>query len=148
MAPLIFRLIKTLRSEFWRLFTFGIIGLSSLAVVVGLYALVSRVLWTNGPRTVEYTLVNIFVTWLNYEANRHFTFQKQQRSVGSLGRFITVAVVATGLNSVLFWFGHDVSHISDFAVIIANAFIVATFTFTSHRLFTFHERPWRWFKKG
>lgn len=148
MAAIIATLVKHIRAEFWRLLTFGVIGASSLASVVGLYALLSRVLWTNGPRTIEYTFANVFVSWLNYEANRHFTFQKQQRSVGSLSRFITVAVIATGLNSILFWFGHEILHILDFVVIILDACIVATFTFTSHRLFTFHERPWRFLNKN
>lgn len=138
---------NVIRAEWRRLASFGIIGLASLCLTVGLYALVSRVLWKNGPRTIQYTLVVIFVTWLNYEANRIMTFRQQNRTVGTVGRFAAVAVIATGLSSGLFWLGHEAFHFFDFTVIIVNAFIVAIFTFSSHRLFTFHERPWRWFGK-
>ena len=139
--------MATLISHLWderrRLFTFGAIGLASLGLSVGLYALVSRVLWVDGPRTFEYTLVTIVVTWCNYEANRFFTFAKKTRDAGSVGRFMIVALIATCLNSLFFWIGHILLHVADFAMIVINTFLIAIFTFTSHRLFTFHERPWR-----
>jgi len=107
----------------------------------------SRVLWQHGPRTIQYSLVVCIVTWLNYEANRHFTFQTTQRSMGSLGRFTAVAILATILNGTLFWIGHEILHILDFAVIIVDAGLIACFTFSSHRLFTFHTHPWRLVKR-
>jgi len=146
LMPASHRLVTLFKAEFPRLFRFGIIGFASLGMSLGLYALLSRVVWQDGPRTVEYVAVIVVVSWINYELNRHFTFQSRP-SAGAIGRFATVAVVATGLNSVLFWLGHEVLHVLDFAVIVANTFVVAVFTFTSHRLFTFHERPWRHFKK-
>ena len=139
--------MATLVSRVWeerrRLVSFGIIGVTSLVLNVGLYALLSRFLWTQGSRTLEYTLVTILVTWLNYEANRFFTFDKKARDPGSIGRFVLIASMATGLNSFLFWLGHVFLQVNDFVVIVCNAFLIALFTFTSHRLFTFHERPWR-----
>jgi len=135
------------RTEFRRLFSFGVIGLASLGLNVGIYGLQSRILWPSGNRTLEYAITVILVTWLNYEANRRFTFDARQRTIGAMGRFATVAVVALGLNSVIFWIGHDVFHILDFYVIIASAFMVAVFTFFSHRWFTFHRDPWRHFTK-
>ncbi len=138
--PLVKRLKSFLYSEWRHLFYFGLIGASSVLLVVGGYALISRVLWTTGPRTLQYILVVCIVTWLNYEANRHFTFQITHRSIGSLGRFATVATI---LNGILFWLGHEILGILDFTVIIINAGLVACFTFSSHRLFTFHAQPWR-----
>lgn len=140
-------LTRVIRSELPRLIRFGVIGVSSLLCTMGLYALVSTVFWPMGPRTPQYVLVVSLVAFLNYEANRHFTFGKQSRSSGSLARFATVAVIATGLNSTLFWFGHEVLGILDYAVIMLATGIVAGFTFFSHRLWTFHERPWRFFER-
>ncbi len=136
-----------MKIEVRRVISFLAIGLSSLALVLGFYKLLSLVLWTGGPPTIQYTLVTVFVSWLNYEANRFFTFGVDRRSVGSMGRFATVVVVATGMSSALFWFGNEVLRVPDTIVIIANSGIVAFFTFTSHRLFTFHERPWRFFQR-
>lgn len=148
MAILMFdRLKQVFKREGRRLAWFGVIGFASLGMTVGLYALVTRLLWTSGSRTLIYTVVAILVTWLNYEANSRLTFDQRQRTVGSMGRFTGVAIVATGLSSCLFWLGHEVLHALDFAVIVSNTLAVALFTFTSHRLFTFHERPWRFFKR-
>ena len=138
--------IHLFRKEFARLFSFGVIGVTSLALTVGLYALFSRVLWVSGPHTVEYVITVVIVTWLNYELNRHFTFGKVKRSPETMGRFALVALASIALNAIIFWIGHEIMHLSDFIVIIATAFLVAAFTFTSHRLFTFHPEPWRFLK--
>jgi putative flippase GtrA len=139
--------VRAIRAELPRLIRFGFIGASSVVLVMAGYALVSRVLWPNGPATLEYVGVVSIIAWINYEANRHFTFGKQSRSRGSLARFATVAVVATGLNAILFWLGHEVFHLWDFGVIFGASVCVAFFTFTSHRFWTFHERPWRFFER-
>jgi putative flippase GtrA len=141
-------LVHAVRAELPRLIRFGLIGTFSMLCVIALYALVSDVLWSSGPRTPQYVLVVSIVAFINYEANRHFTFGKQNRSSGSLARFATVAVIATGLNSTLFWFGHDVLRLWDYGVIVGATALVAFFTFSSHRLWTFHERPWRFFERS
>lgn len=141
--PIFRRLVSLFVRELPRLFRFGIIGVASLATILGLYGLLSRVVWPSGPRTFQYVLVLLLVTWLNYEANRSITFRAGQRSAGSMGRFATVAVVASGLNSALFWIGHEVLGFWDFLVIVVDTCLVAFFTFSSHRLFTFHPQPWR-----
>jgi putative flippase GtrA len=147
MAKIIHKAIDLFRKEFARLFSFGMIGVTSLAATVGLYALFSRVLWVGGPHTIEYVIVVVIVTWLNYELNRHFTFGNVKRSPETMGRFAMVALASIALNAIIFWIGHEMLHLSDFIVIIATAFMVAAFTFTSHRLFTFHPEPWRFLKK-
>lgn len=142
-----YSLFAILRAESSHLCWFVTIGCASVGLVVGMYAVVSRWLWPDGPRTMEYAAIAVVVAWLNYEANRHFTFQKQERSAGSMGRFATVAVIATALNTLLFWIGHELLHVLDFLVIIVNYGLIALFTFSSHRLFTFHAHPWRFFGK-
>jgi putative flippase GtrA len=142
------KLSPSVRSEIGRMFRFGVIGVASLGLNVGFYALLSRVIWPDGSRTLEYVISTIIVTYLNYEANRHFTFDVRQRTVGAMGRFATVAVIALGLNASLFWFWHEVLYLPDLWVIVGSTLIVAVFTFSSHRLFTFHPEPWRLFRRG
>jgi putative flippase GtrA len=88
-------------------------------------------------------MVVVVVTLFNFEANRRFTFASK-RTAGALFRFGVVAVVASGMNTGLFWAGHSFLGLYDLAVIVANTLLVAFFTFSSHRLFTFHPDPWRY----
>lgn len=141
------RVPEKVRAELRRFSMFVVIGTLSVALNLTIYFLLSRVAWPAGNHTLEYVITVTIVTWLNYEANRRFTFDAKQRSIGNMGRFATVAVIALGLNSTLFWFGHEVLHQWDLAVIVVATAIVASFTFTSHRFFTFHPDPWRHFKK-
>lgn len=136
------RIIRLVKNESRRLFSFGLIGGASLALNVGLYALLSRILWPEGNRTLEYVFVVIIVTLVNFEANRRFTF-RSERSMAALVRFGLVAVIASCLNTVLFYLGQEILGLYDLAVIVGNTALVAFFTFSSHRLFTFHPDPWR-----
>jgi putative flippase GtrA len=136
------KIIQRAKNESRRLFIFIVIGLSSLGLNLGLYTLLSRVLWPTGNRAFEYALSVIIVTIANFEANCHFTF-RSRRSTGTLFRFGLVALAASVLNAALFWLGHAVLHLYDLAVIVGNTAVVAVFTFSSHRLFTFHPDPWR-----
>lgn len=117
---------------------FLVIGTSCLGLTVGGYALVSRVLWPSGPHTLEYALTIIVVTYVNYEANRLFTFQGA-RNKTTLSRFALVAVAAFALQNLIFWLGHDVLGLWDVGIILLSSAIVAFFTFGSHRLFTFRS---------
>jgi putative flippase GtrA len=139
---LVQRFIRLAKGESRRLFFFGLIGGASLAMNVGLYAWLSRLVWPGGNRTFIYAIVVVVVTLFNFEANRHFTFASK-RSAGALFRFGMVAVVASGMNTGLFWMGHSLLGFYDLAVIVANTLLIALFTFSSHRLFTFHPNPWR-----
>lgn len=136
------RVIERVWNERRRLVTFFVVGITSLGLNLGLYALLSRVIWPSGPRTLENAIVVVIVTAVNFEANRHFTFAKQ-RSAGAVFRFGMVAIMAMALNSMLFWIGHAVLGLYDMLVIIMVTAVIAFFTFASHRLFTFHDNPWR-----
>ncbi len=148
MNPGLARIWNRLKPELPRLLRFICVGILSLALTMGLYALATRTLWPHANRTLAYAGVVIIVTWINFLLNKKLTFQAQGRGAqGAIGRFATVAVIATGLNNVFFWIGHDILHLFDLAVILLNTGLVAMFTFTSHRLFTFHHEPWRFVKK-
>ncbi len=141
------KIVVAIKNERRRLMIFFVVGITANALVIGMYALFSRILWSHGPKTLEYAICVILGTLANFEANRYFTFSAA-RSYSSALRFGLVAVVAIGLSSTLFWLGHDVLHINDILVAVANVFIIAVFTFSAHRLFTFHPDPWRHFGKS
>ena len=148
MNPGLVKLWERLKPELPRLIRFLCVGVLSLCLTMGLYALVTRKIWSDGNRTVIYAIVVIIVTWINFVLNKKLTFQAQGKGAeGAIGRFATVAVIATGLNNVFFWIGHDILHVFDLMVIFLNTGLIALFTFTSHRLFTFHHEPWRFVKK-
>ncbi|MEK7116422.1 MAG: hypothetical protein AAB879_03440, partial [Patescibacteria group bacterium] len=90
------RAAMLIRQEFRRLFTFGVIGLSSIGLLLGGYKLLSLIVWRGGPPTIQYTIVAVLVAWFNYEANRYFTFSQLNRTSASVGRFVTIGVIATG----------------------------------------------------
>lgn len=138
-------ILRRFQAELPRLVSFGFIGVASLLLNLALYALFTRILWPAGDRSVLYAADVVIVTFANYEANRLLTFNAKNREIGAMGRFAIVAIVALALNTALFLLLHKIFGINDFAVIILNTFIVACFTFASHRLFTFHDRPWRHF---
>lgn len=140
------KILAAIKRERRRLMIFFAVGVSANALVIGMYALFSRVVWPSGPKTFEYALCVVLGTIVNFEANRRFTFLAA-RSYGAALRFAVVAVVAIGLSSLLFWLGHDVFRIHDILMAVANVFIIAVFTFSAHRLFTFHPEPWRFFGK-
>ena len=128
-------------SEWRSVISFGIIGVTCLSLHLGVYGLLSRVLFISVDQTLLNAVTVIIVSFVNYELNRHFTFQRHPRGMRSIMRFATVAVGAIMLNSFLFWLLHAVANIPDFAVIPMNAVLVAFFTFTCHRFFTFRASP-------
>lgn len=140
------KIVVAIYRERKRLMIFFVVGMIANTLVIGMYALFSRILWVAGPKTFEYAVCVILGTIVNFEANRRFTFSTA-RSYGSAIRFMGVAVIAIGLSSSLFWLGHDVLHINDILVAVGNVFIIAIFTFSAHRQFTFHPHPWRHFGK-
>ncbi len=92
-------------------------------------------------------MVIVLMTFMNYEANRRFTFNKLKNNIRVMGRFAAISIIATGLYTIMFWIGHEIFRIWDFFVIPVNQVLVGFFTFGSHRLFTFHPDPWRYFRQ-
>jgi len=130
-----------------RIASFGVIGVTALGIHLVGYALLSRVLWPSGNHTVEYLIAAIFSGTFNFEANTRFTFTAAKRSVDEVFRFVCVIIVGVCLNSMLFFIGHVLFHLYDLMLVVTNAFLVAGFTFFSHKFFTFHPEPWRHLKK-
>lgn len=125
--------------ELRRIIRFGIIGFLSFLLFTGGYALLSRVLWVSGNRSLENFLAICVASIFNFLAHRRWTFGSEASSVPQLIRYVFVAASATALQSVLFWIGYYLLHLHDFVVIIAAAFLVPFYTYLLHRFFTFHQ---------
>lgn len=138
--------IAMLRKEFRTIFRFGVVGSSSVLLKIGCYAVISRILWTHGPRSFQNVLALGIAMIYNYSLHRWWTFKHQKADQGSAVRYMGVVAAASLLDAGLFYLGHDILRVYDFLVLAVIPFLVAAFTFLGHRLFTFrghsyHKNP-------
>ncbi|MBE7525513.1 GtrA family protein [candidate division WWE3 bacterium] len=124
-------------SETWNLFKFGIVGITSLGINVGAYAVLSRVLWVHGPKTLEAVMAVFISAIFNFLMHYHWTFRARGFGVAMMFRYAAVVLIGTGLHGGFFYLGHEVFGLYDFAVLVGLAFIVAIATYLLHRWFTF-----------
>ncbi|MEO5927971.1 MAG: GtrA family protein [Patescibacteria group bacterium] len=128
----------------WKTFMrFALVGGSSFAVKATAYTLLSRVIWNAGPRWVENIIALVISMIFNYTLHRLWTFKFQKSHSGSAPRYVAVVGVASLLDAGLFYIGHDILKFYDLLVLVADAALIAGFTFSAHRLFTFHHNPYR-----
>lgn len=125
------------REEVERLVRFFIIGGLSFLLNAGLYTFISRVLWTNGNRSLENFLATSVTSVLNYLAHRGWTFQSQGAHVRQATRYVIVALSAIGLQSGLFWIGYHLLGWHDLLVIFIVAVLIPFYTYLVHKFFTF-----------
>lgn len=141
LAPYIPPRLARHREELERVVRFILIGGLSFAFNYGLYLLLSRVLWSQGNRTLENFLAVAITSILNYLAHRHWTFRSQGAHTTQVARYIAVAISAILLQSALFWIGYRVLHADDRVVIFVVAIMIPFYTYFAHKLFTFHQPP-------
>jgi putative flippase GtrA len=131
------RLSPSMRTEAGQIFRFIIIGGLSFLIYAAMYALLSRVVWTAGNRTVESFISTVVSALFNYVTHRSWTF----RSRGSHGRQVWRYVLTVGSASLiqtgLFWLGHEIFHIYDFILIFTISALMPCYTYVMHKLFTF-----------
>jgi putative flippase GtrA len=143
MSSVIDRVVGIALRE-WKTFVrFGLVGGSSFAVKAGMYALLSRVTWVEGPRSLQNIIALAVAMIYNYTLHRFWTFTTHRPMNGSAQRYVMVVVAAAMLDAVFFYVGHDLLHVYDFLVLVLGAMTGAVFTFSAHRLFTFHPDPYR-----
>lgn len=128
---------ERLWSEAWNLFKFGIVGSTSLGINVLAYAALSRWIWESGPRTLEAVMATLISALYNFTLHYHWTFRSQGFGMGMLIRYALVVGIGTGLHGTLFYIGHEIFGLYDFAVLVGAAFMVAFATYLLHRWFTF-----------
>lgn len=128
----------------WRTFVrFALVGGSSFLVKFLAYTILSRLIWNDGPRWLENIMALGVAMIYNYTLHRMWTFKFQQPHPGSAVRYVIVVIVASLLDAVLFYIGHDLLGIYDLFMLVIDAALIAGFTFSAHRLFTFHNNPYR-----
>jgi len=128
------------RSELLRIARFVVVGVTSLVLYSGLYALFSRVIWREANHTWLNFLATVLSAIFNYFSNRHWTFKAGESRITHLRhirRYVVVMAFASLLQSGLFWLGHEFFHLYDFFVIYPVALLIAFFTYTAHRVYTF-----------
>ena len=123
--------------EAWNLFKFGIVGMTSLGINVMMYALFSRVLWVDGPKTLESVLSVLISAVFNFSMHYLWTFKAEGFGVRMLMRYVAVVVVGSSIHGTLFYIGHEVFGWYDLLVQVGAAFILATISYFLHRRFTF-----------
>lgn len=127
-------------SEVWNLFKFGVVGSSSLGINAGVYALLSRVMWTEGDRTLE-SIISVSVSAVyNFTLHRAWTFKARGFNARMVARYVGVVVAGSALTGALFYIGHEILRIYDFFVLVGSALLVASVSYFTHRLYTFHPR--------
>jgi len=119
---------------------FLLVGGLSFGINIGAYALLSRWLFPQGNRVLENAFAILLSILFNFAAHRAWTYRATDKNVGQMWRYSIVVVLAAGLQSVIFWFGHEWLKFNDYLVIIAATGISAICTFFAHRFFTF-KRP-------
>ncbi len=126
--------------EVWNLFKFGVVGGTSLGINTGIYALLSRVLWTDGNRTLESVVSVSFAAIYNFSLHRAWTFKARAFNFRMVMRYVLVVIFGTALSGVLFYIGHEILKLYDFAVLVGSAFLVAFASYATHRWYTFHPK--------
>lgn len=128
----------------WRtVIRFFLVGGSSFGVKAAVYAVLSRMVWESGPRSVQNVIAILISMVYNYSLHNIWTFRAQKAAAGSARRYVGVVVVASVLDAVMFYLLHDKAGLYDFGILVFNALSIAMFTFLAHRLFTFHSNPWK-----
>ena len=141
--PIVQRIIRTLKREWPTMWRFVFVGGTSVLLKVLLYALLSRIIWTDGPRRPENAIALLLAQTYNYFMNRFWTFGHQKPAPGSLQRYLAVVAAGVTLDAGFFYLGHKVFGLYDIAVTSASSLIISMFTFMTHRLFTFHSNPYK-----
>lgn len=141
--PIAQRIMGMVIREWRSMMKFVIVGSTSVALKAGIYALLSRALWTSGPHWIENIAALTISTIYNYTFHRFWTFSHLKPAAGSSRRYLIVLAFGFALDATLFTVGTEVLKIYDFLVILVVSMIIPCFTFVVHRVFTFHPNPYR-----
>lgn len=125
------------RHELERITRFIIIGGASFVFNYLLYAVISRLLWPQGNRTLENFIATSITCVLNYLGHRAWTFRSQGAHSVEATRYIMVAMSGIALQSFLFWIGYRWLGLHDLLVLFFVAIIIPFYTYLAHKFFTF-----------
>jgi putative flippase GtrA len=134
------RFKRFFRKEFWGLFKYGVVGGSSLLIHAGLYAWMSRIVWTSGSRTLQYTLALFIAAIYNFTLHRIWTFQVKEKSFTMVVRYSIVVLTSMALQSGAFYFVNDILHLFDVIAFAGAAGIAIIYQYFGHRFVTYNVR--------
>ena len=119
---------------------FLIVGGLSFLIYAGIYALLSRLVFPEANRTLMNLLAICSSTGFNFLAHRGWTYRATEgRHADQIWKYSIVVVTATLLQMTLFWTAVEKIGIYDGYAVIPIAGICATYTYFTHRLFTFRK---------
>ena len=78
---------------------------------------------------------------INYFLNYHFTFQSSKKHHESIAKFIVVAAVGLGLNTLFMWIMVNLLGLHYLLSQVATTGLVLIWSFLGNRFWTFHEAP-------
>lgn len=131
---------ERLKKELWGLFKYGLVGGSSFLLHACIYGLLSRVVWADGHRTVEYVIALFFASLYNFTLHRIWTFSMNGYSHFMALRYATTILISMGIQSLLFYIGYERLGFYDYAVLIVAAGVAAVTQYLAHRFFTFNKK--------
>jgi putative flippase GtrA len=121
---------------FKKFIRFSIIGISALALDVGIYYYLTR--FHHVPYLVSRAIsLSIAIVW-NFSLNRSWTFQATDGSVAKQApKFLLVILCTSVLSLALLKFGVTVLHIHDLIVIFIVSFLIMVINFSSHLFWSY-----------
>ncbi|MEI7512169.1 MAG: GtrA family protein [Candidatus Uhrbacteria bacterium] len=135
---MIHRVSRFAKAEGGTFARFLVVGGLSFLINIGVYALLSRVLFPNGNRLIESVAANGIAILFNFLLHKIWTFGGAvKKDHFQMVRYGIVVAGAAALQACIFAFGHGRFGINDFLVIAVATGICAIFTFFAHRFFTF-----------
>lgn len=128
------------RKEIWGLFKYGLVGGSSFCIHAGIYALLSRVVWESGSRTLEYVIALVIAALYNFTLHRLWTFSLSTYSHKMVFRYSAVLLGSMGLQSIIFHIGVERLGFFDGFVFLVAASFAALVQYLGHRFVTFNVK--------
>lgn len=127
-------------NECWGLFKYGIVGFSSLAIHAGLYHVLSRIVWQEGPKTLEYVIALVTASIYNFTLHRLWTFSMNGYSHGMVIRYICVVLTSMGMQSAVFHVGVTILGVYDYYVFAVSVVFATLLQYFGHRFVTFNKK--------
>jgi len=78
---------------------------------------------------------------INYLLNYHFTFQSSKKHHESIAKFVVVAAVGLGLNTLFMWIMVNLLGLHYLLSQLVTTGLVLIWSFLGNRFWTFHEAP-------
>ncbi|MBS1198668.1 MAG: GtrA family protein [Proteobacteria bacterium] len=78
---------------------------------------------------------------INYLLNYHFTFQSSKKHHESIAKFVVVAAVGLGLNTLFMWIMVSLLGLHYLLSQVVTTGLVLIWSFVGNRFWTFHEAP-------